>query len=111
MMIIDRHYCGKDKDDHGDGDVTDGDPDHDGGKMMEIVTMKSIMINYVDAQGDETDGRWRKIRSFCILAARLICYLPGCCSVAMLIFTKLTMKRRLRVYSILLQKLQVTNNI
>ena len=67
-------------------------------KMMEIVTMKSIMINYVDAQGDETDGRWRKIRSFCILAARLICYLPGCCSVAMLIFTKLTMKRRLRVY-------------
>ena len=30
MMTIDRHYCGKDKDDHGDGDVTDGDPDHDG---------------------------------------------------------------------------------
>ena len=29
MMTIDRHYCGKDKDDHGDGDVTDGDPDHD----------------------------------------------------------------------------------
>ena len=37
MMIIDRHYCGKDiKDDHGDCDVTDGDQKDDRNRDNEV---------------------------------------------------------------------------
>ena len=36
MMTIDRHYCGKDKDDHGDGDVTDGDQKDDRNRDNEV---------------------------------------------------------------------------